>query len=105
MVAAPYLEKLDLEARLWEELSAQGREPLRAMLEASADTELIQRLGGQPYARDPQVQTDYRNGYYPGSFHYPSEGGTVCSNESEGASRVAGQRAQGRRDVAGLAEA
>ena len=83
MVAAPYLEKLDLEARLWEELSAQGREPLRAMLEASADTELIQRLGGQPYARDPQVQTDYRNGYYPGSFHYMgmqlTQGHTICS--------------------------
>lgn len=54
----------DVEGRLWEEWNARGREMLRTILEASLETELSQRLGYRPYARDPQVHTDYRNGYY-----------------------------------------
>ena len=54
----------DVEGRLWEEWNARGREMLRTILEASLETELSQRLGYRPYARDAQVHTDYRNGYY-----------------------------------------
>ncbi len=64
LVEAPCLETTELEAMLWEDLSAQGRETLRTLLEASMETELSLRLGYQPYARDPQVHTDYRNGCY-----------------------------------------
>ena len=54
----------DLEGRLWEEMSARGREDLRKLLEASLETELSLRLGYQPYQRDPAVHTNYRNGHY-----------------------------------------
>lgn len=64
LIDEPYTEECDLEARLWEELTARGRETLRALLEASMETELSQRLGYARYARDPEVHTDYRNGYY-----------------------------------------
>jgi len=64
IVNEPCLQDYDLEAWLWEDLSARGRESLRALLEASMRTELTQRLGYEPYQRDPQVHTNYRNGYY-----------------------------------------
>ncbi len=64
MLEEPCGAELDLEARLWEDLSARGREALRTLLEAAMETELSLRLGYQPYARDPQVHTDYRNGCY-----------------------------------------
>ena len=38
---------------------------MRTILAASMETELSQRLGYQPYHRDPGVHTDYHNGYYP----------------------------------------
>jgi len=54
----------DPEARLWEDLQGQGREQLRALLEAAMRTELGQRLGYEPYRRDAQLHTNYRNGCY-----------------------------------------
>ena len=64
LVAEPCLGDYDVEAWLWGDLSAQGRERLRVLLEASLETELSQRLGYRPYQRDPQVHTNYRNGSY-----------------------------------------
>ena len=60
----PCLSDFDLEAYIWGDLSAQGRQRLRVLLEQSLETELTQRLGYEPYQRDPSVHTDYRNGYY-----------------------------------------
>lgn len=64
LLEEPYTEEWDLEATLWEDLTARGRETLRALLEASMESELSQRLGYARYARDPAVHIDYRNGYY-----------------------------------------
>ena len=64
----PCLSDFDLEAYIWGDLSAQGRQRLRVLLEQSLETELTQRLGYEPYQRDPSVHTDYRNGYYSRSI-------------------------------------
>jgi transposase-like protein len=58
------LEDFDLESWVWGDLSADGRRTLRALLEASMETKLTERLGYAPYQRDPAVHSDYRNGYY-----------------------------------------
>jgi len=63
-VDEPCLEDFDLETWVWEDLTAQSRRTLRALLEASMETELTLRLGYAPYERNPRVHTDYRNGYY-----------------------------------------
>lgn len=60
----PCPEAFDMEAQLWEDLTTQGRERLRVLLEQALETELTERLGYPRYARDAQVHTDYRNGYY-----------------------------------------
>ncbi len=60
----PCGERFDPEAALWEDVSARALESLRTILELSMETELTQRLGYRPYAREAQVHTDYRNGYY-----------------------------------------
>lgn len=54
----------DPEMRLWGEIGAWGRERLRSLLEASMQTELGRRLGYEPYQRDPQLHSNYRNGCY-----------------------------------------
>ncbi len=54
----------DLEAWIWQDISARGRETLRALLEASMQTELTLRLGYEPYQRDPEVHSNSRNGCY-----------------------------------------
>lgn len=64
IVEEPCLQEFDVEARLWEDLSARARERLRLVLEAAMQSELSLRLGYQPYQRDPQVHTNYRNGCY-----------------------------------------
>ena len=64
VINEPCLEDFDLETWLWEDLTARGRETLRALLEASMQTELTERLGYAPYQRKPGEHTDYRNGYY-----------------------------------------
>jgi len=64
VVNEPCLADFDLESWLWEDLTARARDQLRALLEASMETELTQRLGYAPYQRDPAVHGDYRNGYY-----------------------------------------
>jgi putative transposase len=63
-VNEPCLEDYDLEAWVWQDLSAQGRRTLQGLLEASMETELTERLGYAPYQRDPELHTNYRNGYY-----------------------------------------
>jgi putative transposase len=60
----PCPEAFDMEAQLWEELTSRGRERLRVLLEHAMETELTQRLGYARYARNAQVHSDYRNGYY-----------------------------------------
>lgn len=64
MVEEPCVSDFDVEAWLWQDLSAQARDRLRTLLERSMQTELTIRLGYTPYRRDPQVHTNYRNGYY-----------------------------------------
>lgn len=64
MVEEPCLSDFDMEAWLWQDLSAQARGRLRTIMERSMETELTLRLGYTPYRRDPQVHTNYRNGYY-----------------------------------------
>lgn len=54
----------DLEALVWGEMSRQGRAILQRLLEYSMETELTQRLGYEPHDRDPELHTNYRNGYY-----------------------------------------
>lgn len=54
----------DLESLVWGEMGSQGRAVLQRVLECSMETELTQRLGYAPHQRDPQVHTNYRNGYY-----------------------------------------
>ena len=63
MVNEPYVPE-DLEAWLWQDLTARARETLRSLLEASMQTELTLRLGYEPYQRDPEVHPTSRNGYY-----------------------------------------
>jgi len=48
LVAEPCMEEFDVEARLWEDLSAQGRARMRTLLEQSMETELTARLGYTP---------------------------------------------------------
>ncbi len=64
LLEEPCGERFDPEAALWEDVSARALESLRTILELSMETELTQRLGYRPYAREAQVHTDYRNGYY-----------------------------------------
>jgi len=64
VVREPCLADFDLEAWVWGDLTVRGRGMLQALLEASMETELTQRLGYTPYQRDPALHTNYRNGYY-----------------------------------------
>jgi putative transposase len=64
VVREPCLGDFDLDSWLWEDLTARAREQLQALLEASMETELTERLGYAPYQRDPAVHGDYRNGCY-----------------------------------------
>lgn len=64
VVNEPCLGDFDLETWLWEDLTERARGQLQALLEASMETELTQRLGYAPYQRDPARHRDYRNGYY-----------------------------------------
>jgi len=64
VVKEPCLADFDLETWVWEDLTARAREQLQALLEASMETELTERLGYAPYQRDPALHSDYRNGYY-----------------------------------------
>jgi len=64
VVNEPCLEDYDPEGWLWEELTARGRQRLQWLLEAAMQTELTARLGYEPYQRDPQLHTNYRNGTY-----------------------------------------
>ena len=64
VVDEPCLQDFDLESWLWEHVSARARQQLRALLEASMETELTLRLGYAPYRRDPELHTNYRNRYY-----------------------------------------
>lgn len=64
----PCLEDYDLEGWLWEDLTARGRQSLQWLLEAAMQTELTARLGYEPYQRDPQLHTNYRNGTYTRSL-------------------------------------
>lgn len=57
-----------LESLVWGEVTQQGRAILQRLLEYSMETELTQRLGYAPHDRDPQVHTNYRNGYYQRSL-------------------------------------
>ena len=67
-VNEPCLEDCDLEGWLWQDLTARGRQSLQWLLEAAMQTELTARLGYQPYQRDPQLHTNYRNGAYTRSL-------------------------------------
>lgn len=67
-VNEPCLEEYDLEGWLWQDLTARGRQSLQCLLEAAMQTELTGRLGYQPYQRDPQLHTNYRNGAYTRSL-------------------------------------
>lgn len=60
----PCLSNFDVEAWLWQDLSAQARDRLRTLLERSMQTDLTLRLGYLPYHRDGRIHTNYRNGYY-----------------------------------------
>jgi putative transposase len=63
-VKEPCLQDFDMEGWLWGDLTAQGRRVLQGLLERSLQTELTERLGYAPYRRDPELHTNYRNGYY-----------------------------------------
>lgn len=64
LVEQPCVSGDDVEAWLWQDMTARGRETLQALLEASMQTELTLRLGYEPYERDPELHSNYRNGYY-----------------------------------------
>lgn len=64
VVDQPCIGEDDVEAWIWQDITARARETLRAVLEASMQTELTLRLGYAPYQREAQVHTDYRNGCY-----------------------------------------
>ena len=64
VVDQPCVGEDDLEAWIWQDITARARETLRAVLEASMQTELTLRLGYEPYQRDPQLHTNSRNGCY-----------------------------------------
>ena len=64
IVNEPCVSDFDLEAGLWGDLTRRAQQTLRRLLEASMQTEITLQLGYTPYQRDPQLHTDYRNGYY-----------------------------------------
>ena len=64
VVDQPCVGEGDLEAWIWQDVTARAQETLRAVLEASMQTELTLRLGYEPYQRDPQLHTNSRNGCY-----------------------------------------
>ena len=64
IVNEPCVSDFDLEAGLWGDLTRRAQQTLRRLLEASMETEITLQLGYTPYQRDPQLHTDYRNGYY-----------------------------------------
>jgi transposase-like protein len=64
VVNEPCLADFDLETWLWGDLTTRAREQLQALLEASMETELTERLGYAPYQRDPALHSNYRNGCY-----------------------------------------
>ena len=64
IVDEPCSAEFDLQAWFWGDMGEAGRETVRNLLEESMETELTLRLGYHPYQRDPQVHTNYRNGYY-----------------------------------------
>jgi len=66
VVDEPCMQDFDLEAWIWGDLSAQGRQRLRLILERTLEGELSEsptrqsfgdgaRLGYEPYQRDPQA--------------------------------------------------
>jgi len=64
VVNEPCVQEGDPEAWVWQDISARARETLRAVLEASMQTELTLRLGYEPYQRDPELHSNSRNGCY-----------------------------------------
>ena len=85
VVNEPCLADFDLESWVWGDISAHGRRTLRALLEASMETELTQRLGCAPYQRDPAVHSDYRNGCNLDTQFGPLEGLQVPRTRAGGA--------------------
>jgi putative transposase len=54
----------DVEALIWGEMGDRSRAILQRLLELSMESEVTERLGYLPYARDPAQHSNYRNGCY-----------------------------------------
>lgn len=74
-VREPCLEDFDIQELFWGEMTGRGHQTLQFLLEKAMETELTERLGYNPYQRDPARHTDYRNGYY--TRHLDTEWGPL----------------------------